>query len=379
MKPAGSSEPVPVILEESGLQALIDSLRAQEFTVIGPRLREGAIVLEAITGIADLPAGATDEQAPGHYRVVRGEGRRLFDYTATPQGFKRYLYPPEERLWRARREGAGMAIEAERAEVPRYAFLGVRACDLKAIAILDAVFNHGRSAEPRYVARRDALILIAVNCGRASETCFCTSMGSGPAVGHGADIVLTEFGDDAAPQILAEARSARGRTLLACTGGRPAETAEIEAADGTIAKAATMINRRMEPAAADILRRNQEHREWSRVAERCLGCANCTLVCPTCFCGTVEDRTDLGGGTAERWRLWDSCFTLDFSYIHGGSIRRSTASRYRQWLSHKLSHWWQQFGSSGCVGCGRCITWCPVGIDITEQVQRIKDSEGGLP
>jgi ferredoxin len=135
--------------------------------------------------------------------------------------------------------------------------------------------------------------------------------------------------------------------------------------------------RRMEPDAADVLKRNLEHREWAKVAERCLGCANCTLVCPTCFCGPVADTTDLAGATAERWRRWDSCFTSDFSYIHGGSIRRSGASRYRQWITHKISHWWQQFGSSGCVGCGRCITWCPVGIDITEQVHRIKESEGG--
>ena len=83
----------------------------------------------------------------------------------------------------------------------------------------------------------------------------------------------------------------------------------------------------------------------------------------------------LYGARAERWRKWDSCFTLDFSYIHGGSVRTSAAARYRQWLSHKLATWIDQFGSSGCVGCGRCITWCPVGIDITEEVAAIRASE----
>ncbi len=377
MKPAGSTDPVPAIIGKDGLQLLIDTLIGGGFTVIAPRLNDGVIALDAVTSVDQLPAGAVDEQEAGYYRVHNGGGGRLFDYATTPQGWKRYLYPPEERLWQAKREGAGFAIVEEGAPVPRYAFLGVRACDLRAIGILDTVFNHGRSAEPRYVARRDQALIIGVNCTRAGKTCFCTSMGTGPAVGTGADLVLTEFGEDAAPTLLVEARTPAGRKLFARLGGRQAAAADIEAADAAVAKAATMVSRHMETDAAEILKRNLEHREWAKVAQRCLGCANCTLVCPTCFCGSVEDTTDLTGATAERWRRWDSCFTSDFSYIHGGSIRRSGASRYRQWMTHKLSHWWQQFGSSGCVGCGRCITWCPVGIDITEQVRRIKDSEGG--
>jgi Fe-S oxidoreductase len=97
------------------------------------------------------------------------------------------------------------------------------------------------------------------------------------------------------------------------------------------------------------------------------------MVCPTCFCTTVEDVSDVTGDHAERWRRWDSCFTLGFSYIHGGSIRNSGKARYRQWMTHKLASWIDQFGTSGCVGCGRCITWCPVGIDITEEARAIRD------
>ena len=98
------------------------------------------------------------------------------------------------------------------------------------------------------------------------------------------------------------------------------------------------------------------------------------MVCPTCFCTTVEDHSDLAGETAERVRSWDSCFTLDFSYVHGGSVRTETQSRYRQWMTHKLASWIDQFGTSGCVGCGRCITWCPVGIDITEEAAAIRQT-----
>ena len=125
----------------------------------------------------------------------------------------------------------------------------------------------------------------------------------------------------------------------------------------------------------DLFYRNYEHPQWNNVTERCLNCANCTMVCPTCFCTTVEDVTDLTGEHAERWRKWDSCFTMDFSYIHGGSVRSSTQSRYRQWITHKLATWIDQFGTSGCVGCGRCITWCPVAIDITEEVGEIRKNE----
>ena len=122
----------------------------------------------------------------------------------------------------------------------------------------------------------------------------------------------------------------------------------------------------------DLLLANLEHPRWEEVAGRCLTCGNCTMVCPTCFCTSVEDTSDLAGVSAERSRRWDSCFTMDFSYIHGGSVRASPKSRYRQWMTHKLATWWDQFGSSGCVGCGRCITWCPVGIDITEEVRAIR-------
>lgn len=98
------------------------------------------------------------------------------------------------------------------------------------------------------------------------------------------------------------------------------------------------------------------------------------MVCPTCFCTGVEDVTALAGDVTERVRKWDSCFTADFSYQHGGVVRESTKSRYRQWLTHKLSSWVDQFGSSGCVGCGRCITWCPTGIDLTAEVAAIAES-----
>jgi Fe-S-cluster-containing hydrogenase component 2 len=127
----------------------------------------------------------------------------------------------------------------------------------------------------------------------------------------------------------------------------------------------------------ELLYANYDHPRWDQVADRCISCGNCTMVCPTCFCTTVEDTTDLEGEHVERRQLWDSCFTIDYSHIHGGAVRTSTRSRYRQWMTHKLATWWDQFDSSGCVGCGRCITWCPVGIDLTEEALAIRATGRG--
>jgi len=159
-----------------------------------------------------------------------------------------------------------------------------------------------------------------------------------------------------------------------------AASKDLVAAQQAVDRAAGQMGRTMDTAGIkELLYRSYDHPRWDDVAKRCLTCANCTMVCPTCFCSTVEDTSDLKGEHAERWRKWDSCFTMDFSYIHGGSVRSTPRARYRQWMTHKLATWIDQFGTSGCVGCGRCITWCPVGIDITEEVRAIRESEQGPP
>jgi len=349
--------------------------------VIGPQLERGAIVYGPVDEPDQLPVGYLDEQEGGQYRLRKapagdGEDRSLFRYTVGPHSWKRFLFPPRQLLWRAERtEGGAFRIEPPAAETPRYAFVGVRACELAAIRVQDRVFDNGDYADTGYLARRRAAMIVGVNCTRAGGTCFCASMGTGPMVGEGADLSLTELVDARSHRFLVRAGSERGRQIVAQLSLATADGADLETADGLVAAAAVSMGRQMPADAAEVLARNPEHPRWLHVAERCLSCANCTLVCPTCFCSTVEDHTSLDGSTAERRRRWDSCFSMGFSYIHGGAVRRETASRYRQWLTHKLAHWHEQFGVSGCTGCGRCITWCPVGIDITEEVAAIKASE----
>jgi ferredoxin len=244
--------------------------------------------------------------------------------------------------------------------------------------IQDKVFGHENFADPGYQQRRREAFIVAVNCARPGGTCFCTSMNTGPKADSGFDLALTEIIDAESKrhEFVVEAGSERGAAILAQLPQRAAQETDIEAAGAVSTRAAQSMGRTMSPDPESLLKRNLEHPRWDEVAERCLSCGNCTMVCPTCFCTTVEDTTDLTGDNAERWRHWDSCFTVDFSYIHGGSIRSSGYSRYRQWLTHKVSHWYDQFGTSGCVGCGRCITWCPVGIDITEEVRAIHEHDG---
>ena len=256
------------------------------------------------------------------------------------------------------------------------AFLGVRSCELHAIAIQDRVFLQTASPDPAYQARRDHLCLIAVNCGQAGGTCFCTSMRTGPKVTSDFDLALTEVLDKDRHFFLVEIGTALGIEILQDVSCRPASEEEIAQAERIVADTAAHMGRTMDTTdIKSLLYRNTDHPRWENVASRCLTCGNCTMVCPTCFCTTVEDTTDLTGERAERWRRWDSCFTMDFSYIVSGSVRASPKARYRQWMTHKLASWIDQFGTSGCVGCGRCITWCPVGIDITEEVQAIRESE----
>ena len=367
------------VLERGDFQQLFNSLINRGYRVLGPTLREGAIVYDSITSTADLPAGWTDEQGGGRYRLHRRNDEAVFGYAVGPHSWKKFLHPPIVRLWQAKREGGRLEIQAEPQEITKVAFLGVRSCELHAIAIQDRVFIGGQQVETGYESRRKQVFIVAVNCGQAGGTCFCASMNTGPRTTSGFDLALTEIMEDNRHYFLVEAGTDAGADVLRELPHRVADSFEEQAAERLCTKTAETMGRKMETAdLKEILYRNYEHPRWDNVAARCLTCGNCTMVCPTCFCTTVEDVTDLKGEHAERWQKWDSCFTMDFSYIHGGSIRATPKSRYRQWMTHKLATWFDQFGTSGCVGCGRCITWCPVGIDITEEVAAIRNSEHAM-
>jgi len=370
----------PQMLPAEGLDQLIRALCQAGYRVLGPVLADQAIVYDEVSAAADLPQGWSDRQEKGFYRLTIRDDGAYFGYAVGPQSWKKYLHPPRQRLWHAEKTDTGFRMTAGGDDDGRpLALIGVRSCELHAIAIQDRVFTGSAFIDVEYQRRRQQLFTVAVNCTGAAPTCFCSSMHTGPAVTLEADLVLTEIVDSDRHYFLLRSGSDAGTDILAQLPAQPATAAEAAREQPAIDQAAEQMERGSRAFDSsdlrDLLYRNYDSPAWDQVAERCLSCANCTMACPTCFCSTVEDSTDLSGDHAERWQRWDSCFTGDFSHVHGGPIRASTRSRYRQWLTHKLATWVDQFDSSGCVGCGRCITWCPVGIDLTEEVRRIRDLE----
>lgn len=363
-------------LAPENFNLLIQALKQRGYQVVGPKVYEGAIIYDEIQSADELPIGWSDEQEAGYYRLKPREDKAYFGYTVGPHSWKKFLHPPTLRVVRLSRKGKSFSVVEERTQPPKRAFLGVRSCELHAIAIQDKVFLEGPFIDPYYQAHRENLFIVAVNCTQAGNTCFCTSMGTGPKVSSGYDLALTEVLSTSYHQFLLEIGSPKGAEVASSLPLEKATASLIQEAEVRIRQTTAQMGRTMDTSdIKTLLYNNLENPQWEKVAQRCLTCANCTMVCPTCFCTTVEEVTDLTGDHVERWRKWDSCFTMDFSYIHGGPVRGSAKARYRQWMTHKLATWIDQFGTSGCVGCGRCITWCPVGIDITQEVAEIRATD----
>lgn len=359
----------PYFLPQSQLQSLITALHQAGYSCIGPQLRDAAIVFDYLTSAEQLPWGIKDQQSPGKYRLEATNEKRAFAWANGPQGIKPWLFKPRETVWRVVRDTAGKLqfIPQENTDPP-LAIFGARACDLAAMAIQDKVLTSDQHRDVRYQQRRERLFLIAVNCSSASANCFCVSAGTGPKATQYYDLSLTELVEGYVIQIGSE----RGQQLVADLSLSPVSKQQLELAEQQITAAATMQTKRIpfdnQSALRDFLANNLQHPRWQEVAERCLSCGNCTQVCPTCFCHNEVDNATLNGENSEHVREWDSCFTAGHSYLNGRILRDDTLKRYRQWLTHKVGTWFDQFDTSGCVGCGRCITWCPVGIDITEEL-----------
>lgn len=364
-----------IALPKSELDGLLADLRSRGYSTVGPRIRDESIVYAEIENLADLPVGFQTEQAPGCYRMVQTGENRYFDFIPGGQSWKQFLFPPRLKVFSATRAGTEdgrpgkWLIDEDHGEQPRYAFIGVRPCELAAIEIQDKVFLRPDFQDPIYRARREGLFILAVNCLHPNDTCFCASMNTGPQHKTGFDLCLTELDDT----FLVEIGSELGKSLLSDRNFELPSAFLQNAAAQALEQAKTRMGRVLDTSdLPDLLMDNLEADHWSKVSQRCLSCANCTLVCPTCFCWDVTDNLTLTGKKAHRERVWDSCFNPNYSYVFGGNTRPTIRSRYRQWLTHKLGSWKEQFGVLGCVGCGRCITWCPVGIDLTAEISALR-------
>lgn len=359
-------------LAKDKLSVLIQLLRDDGYQVLGPRLGEGAVVYGPLESAHQIPRGWIEEQEAGRYRLKKDPADRYFAFTLGPQSWKKYLHPPNLCLYKTRKTEEGLEIEPEIWDT-KQAFLGVRACEMEAILKQDRVFLEQPHPDQSYRQRRESVFIVGVNCSRAGGACFCVSTQTGPTVQGGDDLTLTELEDT----FLVQARSDRGRTLLERLPTTVARPEFLSEASQQAEKVRGQMGRCLETdGLPELLKKNLNHPQWKDVGERCLTCGNCTMVCPTCFCFSVEEMTDLAGLESQTVRHWDSCFSEQFTLTSGSSQRSSNEARYRQWMTHKLATWHDQFDESGCVGCGRCIVWCPVAIDITEEAATIREKDG---
>lgn len=355
-------------LPRTQFDALIKVLSDEGYRCIGPRVKDGAIVYADLTDASTLPRGISDHQSPGRYRLEQSDSPRWFSWANGPQALKPLTFTPQEILWEATRDANGsIDFKACSPDVQPIAVIGARACDLAALALQRQHFLDGHP-DAAFRARSEQLFIVAVHCHHPADTCFCASTGDGPAATHSFDIAFHELDDG----FLLETGSEAGEAIAAQCPLSPVTETLCDQAKQEIEAAAAQQTRNLPAGSLQAtLFSRLDHPRWEEVGERCLSCGNCTAVCPTCFCNRQEDQPSLDGLKTQHIREWDSCFTSDHSYIHGLVIRSDTRSRYRQWMTHKLGSWHAQYGRSGCVGCGRCISWCPVGIDITEEAHAI--------
>lgn len=358
-----------VAIQKPAFNSLLKNLDDQGYEVVGPHVENQTLVYAPIHSLDDLPRGYITEQEAGHFRLIYSGHTRYFDVIPGAQSWKQFLFPSRAEIFELHKLNGSWNMKPSETKTSAYAFIGVRGCELAAIQIQDSVFIRSDFTDPIYRTRREKAFLLAVNCLHPSGTCFCVSMGTGPQVEEGADLILTELED----VFLLKIGSELGRNILS---GLPIESASaflLNAANKGLERAALQMGRSMETEdLPELILNNLDNLYWRSVGERCLSCANCTQVCPTCFCWDTLDTMSLDGKETARTRVWDSCFNPGYSYQAGGNTRPTLHSRYRQWLSHKLGTWKIQHGTFGCTGCGRCITWCPAGIDITAEITALR-------
>jgi ferredoxin len=359
-----------ITIEKPAFNLLLSRLKEEGYLPIGPRVKNESLVYEEIEHLEDLPQGYSSEQKPGYFRLVREKHSRYFDVIPGAHSWKQFLFPSRIELFELHKNGKGWENTTPKQETPCYAFIGVRACELAAIQIQDNIFMRSDFTDPIYRARRQRVFILSVNCTHPAGTCFCTSMGTGPRTKEMFDMSLTELDD----VFVLNIGSQIARRIMT---GIPFEDASgyiLTNVEHKLNHAEQQMRRKLDTSdLPNLILENLDHPYWNEIGKRCLSCGSCTQVCPTCFCWDTQDEMSLDGNSTKRTRVWDSCFNPGYSHQAGGNTRPTIYSRYRQWLSHKLGTWKQQYGTLGCIGCGRCITWCPAEIDITAEIAALRN------
>jgi ferredoxin len=359
-------------LPRAQLQQLFDVLHQQGFACVGPKQADNAIVYAEIQGVDDLPKGLEVDQSPGQFSMQQQEHDRHFSWANTAQAIKPLSFTSREVLWQCEKDAQGNLHFKQHMPPSRaIAIIGARACDLAALRLQEQHFLNPYAEDPWFKQRIGNLFIVAVHCSHAAATCFCHNTGDGPRASRDFDIAMHELDQG----FILEAGSYSGEKILRKLALDKITAQHSKLAEEQINTTISRQTRTLPAEVKDILLQRLEHPHWEKVGERCLSCGNCTAVCPTCFCHQQHDEFSMANNTGSHYREWSSCFTHNHGYISGHSLRPTTARRYRQWLTHKFANWYEQYGRSGCVGCGRCITWCPVGIDVTVELKALCESE----
>jgi sulfhydrogenase subunit beta (sulfur reductase) len=296
----------------------------------------------------------------------------VLDYPNAKESPKSVLFPQRETLFQYRTERGKAEVDVPPSAAKGRVLFGIRPCDARGLLLLDKVFG-GDCRDPYYTDKRDDTVVVSLGCDDPNPSCFCLSMGGGPCSAEGSDVLLLDLGD----RYVAEAVSEKGAAFLR-------DQAFEESDENTLALA-EKVRRKSEASMKRVAIRENLEKElkrlfndpvWKDLTETCLGCGICTYLCPTCHCFDLCDEA--AGQTGERIRVWDSCqfplFTLQAS---GFNPRPSVKERFRQRIMHKFSYLPETQAMLGCVGCGRCVTECPVNLDIREVVTSL--SEGNAP
>ncbi len=299
-------------------------------------------------------------------RLERWSEARL-DYPRTALPPKKYFLPPRETLFRYQ-ENRGYVPYLEGFD-RRIVLFGVHACDIYALNILDEVFA-GAYPDPYYQARRKNIAIIGIDC-TPDEHCFCRSMRA-DYVDRGFDLFLTDIGDSYHTLV----GTARGddMVLAASTLFEPITRADTEEYKrrSSAKRAAFKLEVEIRDL-SEIFEMEYESGIWKELGDRCLACGNCSMVCPTCYCYDVADTVCLGGRDGTRDRTWDSCLFSSHALVAGGeNFRKTRAARIKFRYYHKQRGFVAEYGRHSCVGCGRCITTCPVGIDVSKVINQLR-------
>lgn len=311
----------------------------------------------------DVVAPVEREGGPAAWKDIDGKEDININHNEMVMAAKEYLLPPYDVLFRySGKKGEEKVESPQPSEKPRL-MIGLKLCDVRAISVLDSVYLDGRFRDPYYAAKRDNLALVATVCDDPRWSCFCTSVGDLNEWTKGLDVLLTDLGDKvyAAPLTEKGQKLTEGALFKAASDDDTKKKSEVW-------EKLLALPKRSFAGANTAEKVSWEHPIWKDMAERCIGCGICSYMCPTCSCFDIQD--EIKGDIIERYRCRDTCQSSDFTMMgHGHNPRPEKTMRTRQRVMHKFKYQIEQFKTTGCTGCGRCVESCPVNIDLREVVE----------